>query len=242
MSKMLVQCPTCQARIRVSERLLGKTKPCPRCQTVLQFPAEMAATSEAEAAAGGESAYPADSPPRNPSPGVGPYAPPSVPPPHSNAPSGFAGVPIASPSSGMSATTSPPAYTASEWVEELQVVPQVEYSPSTRSSLPRLPMKRRYPALVIISYILKIMACITFVLYIIFLLIAFIGYLSADNLLEKAASWYWFSILLYPAPIMIIYCISLWALAEIILMMIHFEENLRAIGICMIEISKKYLS
>jgi hypothetical protein len=91
-------------------------------------------------------------------------------------------------------------------------------------------MKRGYPARVIISYILKIMACITFALYIIFLLIAFIGYLSADNLLEKAASWYWFSILLYPAPIIITYCISSWALAEMMLMMIHFEENLRAIG------------
>jgi len=245
MSKMLVQCPTCQARIRVSERLLGKTKPCPRCQTVLQFPAEMAAESETEAAAGGEPAYPADSSFVNASASVGSYASPPVsapvpqPPP---LPPGYERVPGAAAPSGMSGMTSPPAYIEPAWIEEPQIMPEAEYSSSAAPSLPRLPTKRNYLGLVIISYVFKALACITLAAFFLYLLVTFIRYVTANNFLEMAAQSSELRILLLSTPFVLLYCAVLWALADLITMMIHFEENIRAIGICLSKIGKKYLS
>lgn len=222
MSRLLVQCPNCQARIKVSERLIGKTKPCPRCQTVLQFPADMAAASRSELSEDAGTTPPVEAPPAGPSKAVGNYASPPVAPSY--------------PSS------SEPAFVEPEWIEEPLPVPQAEYSAKAMPSLPRLPTKRKYPVLVIMGYCFKVLACITLGLFILALFFGFIKYIIADNPLESAMVWAWLRVMLISTPIAIFVCMLIWTVGELMFMIIHFEENVRAIGIGVIELCKKYYS
>lgn len=222
MSRLLVQCPNCQARIKVSERLIGKTKPCPRCQTVLQFPADMAAASRSELSEDAGTTPPVEAPPAGPSKAVGNYASPPVAPSY--------------PSS------SEPAFVEPEWIEEPLPVPQAEYSAKTMPSLPRLPTKRKYPVLVIMGYCFKVLACLILALFILVLLVSFVQYIIADNPFDKAMSWMEFRYLLLSTPLAVFVCMLIWTVGEFIFMLIHFEENVRAIGIGVIELCKKYYS
>ncbi|MCX8138184.1 MAG: hypothetical protein N3E46_00680 [Gemmataceae bacterium] len=222
MSRLLVQCPNCQARIKVSERLIGKTKPCPRCQTVLQFPADMAAVSRSELSEDAGTTPPVEAPPAGPSKAVGNYASPPVAPSY--------------PSS------SEPAFVEPEWIEEPLPVPQAEYSAKTMPSLPRLPTKRKYPVLVIMGYCFKVLACLILALFILVLLVSFVQYIIADNPFDKAMSWMEFRYLLLSTPLAVFVCMLIWTVGEFIFMLIHFEENVRAIGIGVIELCKKYHS
>lgn len=222
MSRLLVQCPNCQARIKVSERLLGRTKPCPRCQTVLQFPADMAATSGTEPAEDSDSAPVAGA---------------------AFSDSSTAGKNYASPSAAPSyPSSSPSAFVEPEWIEEPPPVPQAEYSAKTMPSLPRLPTKRKYPVLVIMGYCFKVLACLILGLFILALLFSFIKYIIAGDPFEKAMEWVELRFMLISTPIAIFVCMLTWTIGELIFMLIHFEENVRAIGIGVIELCKKYHS
>jgi hypothetical protein len=171
------------------------------------------------------------------------YASQPVAPPRSPAPRNYPTSPPAPFASSASATTGAEEITELEWVEELPSPSPRGYSSEVTSSpLPRLPMKRKYPAMVIIAYCFRVMACIIAALLILALLLAFFRYITADNPLEKAAEWMELRIVLLASPFVFVFCVSLWALAELIFMLIHFEENVRAIGIGVIEICKKYRS
>jgi len=109
-------------------------------------------------------------------------------------------------------------------------------------SLPRLPTKRKYPVLVIMGYCFKVLACLILALFILVLLVSFVQYIIADNPFDKAMSWMEFRYLLLSTPLAVFVCMLIWTVGEFIFMLIHFEENVRAIGIGVIELCKKYHS
>jgi hypothetical protein len=139
-------------------------------------------------------------------------------------------------------SSSPSAFVEPEWIEEPPPVPQAEYSAKTMPSLPRLPTKRKYPVLVIMGYCFKVLACLILALFILVLLVSFVQYIIADNPFDKAMSWMEFRYLLLSTPLAVFVCMLIWTVGEFIFMLIHFEENVRAIGIGVIELCKKYHS
>jgi hypothetical protein len=182
----------------------------------------MAAASGAEPAEGSDSAPVVGASPSAPSAALGHYASPSAAPSY--------------PSS------SPSAFVEPEWIEEPPPVPQAEYSAKPLPSLPRLPTKRKYPVLVIMGYSFKVLACLILGLFILILLVSFVNYIIADNPFDRAMSWMEFRYLLLSTPLAVFVCMLIWTVGEFIFMLIHFEENVRAIGIGVIELCKKYHS
>jgi hypothetical protein len=89
------------------------------------------------------------------------------------------------------------------------------------------------------GYSFKVLACLILGLFILALLFSFIKYIIAGDRFERAMEWKELRFMLISTPITIFVCMLTWIIGELIFMLIHFEENVRAIGIGVIELCKK---